>query len=162
MSQDSDIEPFVTLCADLTGFSAFQLRGTGLVARYLALMEERAGTAVTADLMASHASARAEAGGNAAVLTRAIRRLIMSDARLGPPARSLLKLWYAGVWHALPSNWHDAHGGALDDTDVVPTSASYTEGLLWPAVGANPPGAKPFGYGMWANPPRIPNLAEEA
>ena len=35
------------------------------------------------------------------------------------------------------------------------TAASYQEGLLWPAIGANPPGAKAPGYGSWAQPPRI-------
>jgi len=31
--------------------------------------------------------------------------------------------------------------------------ASYTEGLLWPTIGANPPGAKAPGFGTWAYPP---------
>lgn len=160
MSRENDIAAFIALCTDLTGFSAFHLRGTGLVEHYLELMLVRAGASVTTDLLAAHGRARSESADDAAALARIIRRLIMSDARLGPPARSLLKLWYAGVWRALPSDWHDAHGGALDDTDVVPTPASYTEGLLWPTVGANPPGAKPFGYGMWATAPRIPNPVE--
>ncbi|HYO83919.1 MAG TPA: hypothetical protein VES20_21125, partial [Bryobacteraceae bacterium] len=38
------------------------------------------------------------------------------------------------------------------------SAAAYTEGLLWPAIGANPPGAKGPGYGSWALPPRVPGL----
>jgi hypothetical protein len=34
--------------------------------------------------------------------------------------------------------------------------SAYTEGLLWVAIGANPPGAKAPGYGSWARPPQIP------
>jgi hypothetical protein len=38
----------------------------------------------------------------------------------------------------------------------VVSAASYTEGLLWPTIGANPNGAKAPGYASWAQPPRIP------
>ena len=55
----------------------------------------------------------------------------------------------------MPEDWREAYGGGRYDSDIIPSPASYTEGLLWPAVGANPPGAKPFGYAMWATPPRV-------
>ena len=41
-----------------------------------------------------------------------------------------------------------------DSTHVV-SPTSYTEGLLWPTIGANPPGAKAQGFGSWAAPPTI-------
>lgn len=154
---DTQTTAFLNLCEDLTGFSPFQLLGTGLVDTYIAHLADRAGAAVLADLLASHAAARAAAKGDPAELHRQIRVGILSDTRLGPVARNLLKLWYVGVWHALPAEWHDAHGGAQDDTDCVPKAASYTEGLLWPAIGANPSGVKPRGYAMWARPPQIPS-----
>jgi hypothetical protein len=55
----------------------------------------------------------------------------------------------------MPRDWRERFGGSAEDRDHVPSPQSYTEGLLWPAVGANPAGAKPFGYGMWAKPPRV-------
>jgi hypothetical protein len=151
---------FVALSVDLTGHSANRLRGTGLVPVYAALLMERAGAETAAALLAAHATLQG-ASGDSAALERAIRLTILSDPRLGPPARSLLKLWYVGVWQALPLDWHATWGGAQDDADTVPQPTSYTEGLLWPTVGGNPAGAKPFGYGIWANPPIIPNPQEE-
>ena len=56
----------------------------------------------------------------------------------------------AGV--VVTGNEDGAHAAA--ETSTV-TSASYQEGLLWRAIGANPPGAKAPGYGSWAKPPRI-------
>ena len=155
-----DLAGFVALSSDLTGHSAFRLRGTGLAPVYAALLSERAGDETATALLAAHAAAKASSGDRAA-LERTIRLTILSDPRLGPPARSLLKLWYVGVWQALPLDWHAMWGGAQDDADCVPQPSSYTEGLLWPTVGGNPAGAKPFGYGMWASPPRIPNPQEE-
>lgn len=152
---------FLDLCHDLTGFSPFELQGTGNADTYLAHVTERAGAAVVADLLAAHAKARAAAGNDPAELQRQIRLGLLSDGRLGPVARNLLKLWYVGVWHGLPVEWHAAHGGAADDTDCVPTPSAYTEGLLWPAIGANPSGVKPRGYAMWARAPRIPSPHQE-
>lgn len=59
------------------------------------------------------------------------------------------------MWYGLPSEWTDRYGArAAAETSTV-SAASYQEGLLWPAIGANPPGAKAPGYGSWAAPPRI-------
>lgn len=157
MTDRDTLTAFLALSEDLTGFSTYGLRGTGLAETHLAHLAERLGPPVLAALLDAHAAARADAAGDDDALARALRHRILSDPRLGPPARSLLKLWYVGVWHALPPEWHAAHGGAVDDTDCVPIAAAYTEGLLWPAIGANPAGAKPHGYGIWARPPRIPN-----
>lgn len=161
MTDTDRLTAFLALSEDLTGHSAHRLRGTGLAEAHLAHLAQRLGVPVLAALLDAHAQARAE-GTDDAALARAIRHRILSDPRLGPPARSLLKLWFVGVWHALPPDWHAEHGGALDDTDCVPQPAAYTEGLLWPSIGANPAGAKPHGYGIWARPPRIPDPLQKA
>jgi hypothetical protein len=161
MTDRDTLAAFLALSEDLTGFGAQGLRGTGLAEAHLAHLAHRLGPAALAALLQAHAAARAQAA-DAAALDRAIRHRILSDPRLGPPARSLLKLWYVGVWHALPPNWHNQYGGALDDIDCVPQPAAYTEGLLWPSIGANPAGAKPHGYGIWARPPRIPDPMQKA
>ena len=154
-------DAFLDLSSDLTGASVFRLQSTGLTDSYVALLTERLGTTAFAALLAAHAAARSAAAENAADVPRQLRHHILSDARLGPAARSLLKLWYVGVWHAMTTDWHSAHGGAIDDVDCVPTPAAYTEGLLWPSIGANPAGVKPHGYAMWANAPRIPDPRQE-
>lgn len=151
-----DTEGFLALSATLTGFSAFRLTGTGQVEAHLAAVTGIVGTPVMSDLIAAFRAAEQSAAGDASAMERALRRLILSDARLGPVARNIIKLWFVGTWYQLPADWREAHGSAAQDQDFVVSPAAYTEGLLWPAIGANPAGAKPLGYGIWATQPRIP------
>ena len=145
------LQQFLDLSAHLTGHDAVRLTGTGMAELYLATMTERAGAANSAALLETFSSQVAASDDP----DRALRLAILGDARLGPMARHLIKLWYVGTWYEMPAAWRARFGAGLPDGDVIPTPAAYTEGLLWPTVGANPPGAKPFGYGMWAKPPRV-------
>jgi hypothetical protein len=153
-------EEFLRLSVDLTAFGETDLLGTGLAHQYLAKASAACGDEVVAALLEAHREARADAadgvgGHDPALFDRALRHRIFSDDRLGPVARNLIKLWYAGTWYGLPAEWTDRYGAqAAAETSTV-TAASYQEGLLWPAIGANPPGAKAPGYGSWAQPPRI-------
>jgi hypothetical protein len=145
------LDDFLALSVDLTAFPETDLRGTGLAEQYLAKVRAACTDAVVADLLAAHRTARADPAG----LDRGLRHRMFSDDRLGPVARAVIKLWYAGMWYGLPSEWTDRFGAqAAAETSAV-TAASYQEGLLWRAIGANPPGAKAPGYGSWAQPPRI-------
>ena len=152
---DDMLADFIDVSASLTGFPAGRLRGTGQGPRYLAAFVDVVGAETVQALLDAHRAVAGEAGGDAAALARGIRRTILSDGRLGPLARNLIKLWYTGTWYELSREWREAHGASAKDVSFVVSPESYTEGLLWPAVGANPSGAKPLGYGMWANPPRI-------
>ncbi|MFF7353925.1 MULTISPECIES: hypothetical protein [Streptomyces] len=163
-------EEFLSLSVDLTAFEETVLLGTGLARDYLAKVQAACGDEVVTALLDAHRAARADAAVDAggrdralpyrtlpdrALLDRALRHRIFSDDRLGPVARNVIKLWYAGMWYALPPEWTDRYGAhAAGETSTV-TAASYQEGLLWRAIGANPPGAKAPGYGSWAQPPRI-------
>lgn len=155
MADDALYADFLALSATLTGYPAFRLTGTGRVGEYLDAVSSIVGETLTADLCAAHRRAEHEAGGDEAALDRAIRHGIMSDERLGPVARRIVKLWYVGTWSELPPEWREANGPAPDDRTFVVSAEAYKEGLLWPTVGAGPSGAKPLGYGMWATPPRI-------
>jgi hypothetical protein len=161
---------FLQLSADLTAFDKTDLLGTGLAHRYLAKVRAACGDEVVTALLEAHRAARADASDDArshngalpdralperSLLDRALRHRIFSDDRLGPVARNVIKLWYAGMWYGLPPEWTDRYGAnAAAETSTI-TAASYQEGLLWRAIGANPPGAKAPGYGSWAAPPRI-------
>ncbi|WP_037578043.1 hypothetical protein [Phaeacidiphilus oryzae] len=173
-------DEFLALSVDLTAFGETDLLGTGLAHQYLAKVRAACGDEVVTDLLAAHRAARAEAAGDTAGgdrgsvekglvekgpvgedpvdrarLDRALRHRVFSDDRIGPVARNVIKLWFAGMWYALPPEWTDAYGArGANETSTV-TAASYQEGLLWRAIGANPPGAKAPGYGAWAEPPRI-------
>jgi hypothetical protein len=159
---------FLSLSVDLTAFEETDLLGTGLARQYLAKVRAACGDEVVTALLDAHRAARADAAGDAGdassrhrtvldrdVLDRALRHRIFSDDRLGPVARNVIKLWYAGTWYALPPEWTDCYGARTAAETCTVTAASYQEGLLWRAIGANPPGAKAPGYGSWAQPPRI-------
>jgi len=146
---------FLALSSALTGFSAFRLEGTGQTEAYLTTMSNIVGEATVDALVTVHRRVVEATGGEAAELERGLRRELLSDAKLGPVARNLVKLWYVGTWYELPAAWREAFGASPRDRTFVVSPEAYTEGLLWPAVGANPSGAKPLGYGTWAKPPRI-------
>ena len=151
------LQDFLALSSALTGFSVFRLKGTGQAPRYLSTATESSANTVRALLSAFRrvAGDTGDAGDDQGALERGIRREILSDGKLGPVARNLIKLWYVGTWYALPVEWREAFATSDRDRTFVVSPDAYTEGLLWPAVGANPSGAKPFGYGMWAMAPRI-------
>ena len=152
------IDEFVAFSSAVTGFSDFRLRGTGQVAAYLATLDEIVGEHVVGDLLAAFGGVARDDTDQKAV-QRALRRDIFSDDRLGPVARALIKLWYTGTWYELPAEWREYYGHTGLDRTFVVSASSYTEGLLWPAIGANPAGAKPPGYGTWALPPQVDTMA---
>ncbi|WP_037619724.1 hypothetical protein [Streptomyces aureus] len=158
-------ERFLLLSVDLTAFEETDLLGTGMAHKYLAKVRAACGDEAVTALLDAHRAARADAAGPAGnrartpldrdVFDRALRHRIFCDDRLGPVARNVIKLWYAGMWYALPPEWTDRYGTCTAAGTSTVTAAAYQEGLLWRAIGANPPGAKAPGYGSWSKPPRI-------
>ncbi len=156
MSAQTRLEPFLAFSSRVTAFTVFELQGTGQAAAYLETVVGVVGEALLGDLLSIDEAIQREADGDAAVRDRLLRARIFSDERLGPVARHIIKLWYLGTWYALPKDWHEVFGSVEDDVTFVVSAAAYAEGLVWPAIGANPPGAKGPGYGTWAMPPKIP------
>jgi hypothetical protein len=155
MTSTARLDRFLDFSSVATAFTVFELRGTGVAADYLAAVDRVVGTAVTDQLLDSYDRIRAEAATASRSTEDAFRHEILSDPLLGPVARNVVKMWYVGTWYALPSAWTEAYGARPDDVTFTVSATAYTEGLLWPAIGANPPGAKPPGFGSWAGPPRI-------
>ena len=165
------LERFLAFSSDVTAYSVFELRGTGLAETYLATIEEVVGRQLLDSMLDTYdaAVAAADSGGAAsipggtppAVLADLLRRDLFSDLRLGPVARNVVKMWYVGVWYELSPSWTDAYGAQQRNIAFTVSAAAYPEGLLWPSIGANPPGAKAPGYGSWAQPPRIPAVSEQ-
>jgi hypothetical protein len=156
MSARGQLESFLEFSSRVTAFKVFELQGTGQAEAYYDTVVDVVGEALLNDLLAIDEAIRRETHGDDAARDRLLRALIFSDARLGPVARNILKLWYIGTWYALPQEWHDAYGSVEGDSTFVVSAAAYTEGLVWPAIGANPPGAKGPGYGTWAARPVLP------
>jgi hypothetical protein len=137
VSDHEPLERFVALSAELTGFRDVDIWGTGLARRHLDLLLAVAGDDQVAKLLAARADHA------------------LADPDLGPLARNLIVLWYLGQWDQMPRRWRDRHGASPEDTAGVASAAAFREGLVWPAIGAHPTGAKAPGFGSWATPPSV-------
>lgn len=144
------IEEFVRASATLTGFESFELFGTGLAAAHYRFVASVVGDDCINELVACVLALPA----GEREREREIRASVLADDRFGPVARSVIKLWYLGTWYQLPAEWHRRFGGSDRDVTTIPSSEAYVEGLVWTVIGAHPQGAKPQGYGAWAEPPR--------
>jgi hypothetical protein len=144
----SPAESFAALSAALTGFRQADLWGTGQVEAYLNELIATVGGEIVARLLA----AGEEALGSPDPVA-ALQQLVLDEPDLGPVAQSTIILWYLGQWTPLPNAWRNRHGANPLDVARVISADAYVSGLVWPAVGAHPMGAKPGGYGSWAAPP---------
>jgi hypothetical protein len=142
---DADADTFVALSVVLTGFSEYEVRGTGVVDLQLAAARDAAGTVVATLLDTFRRRPDPVA---------TVRDVILPDPVLGPLARAITKAWYTGSWFALPAGWP---GGAASGVAPVATHviapATFTEGFSWVAARAHPSGAKAPGFASWAVPP---------
>ena len=150
------MDPFLAFSAEVTAFTPLELRGTGQAELYLETAMKVVGQQVVDDLLAAHAAAPPAVGDDRTRRDAQLRLTIFGDARLGPVARNIIKLWYVGIWYELPRVWIESFGARAANTTFMASAQAYTEGLLWPAIGANPPGAKAPGFASWVGPPRIP------
>lgn len=146
---------FLAFSAEMTAFTAFDLRGTGMAETYLDTATTVVGDDTIDTLLTAYAAAPA-ALDDRTLRDAHLRLAIFGDARLGPVARNLIKLWYVGIWYELPRAWIEAFGARTANIKFMASAQAYTEGLLWPAIGANPPGAKAPGYASWVAAPQIP------
>jgi hypothetical protein len=178
---EKKLRDFVKFSATVTGFSEFDLWGTGQAEAYYKTAVNQEGPDAIQKAMASDPS------------------VVPAD----PVVKSIIKLWYVGVWYgpelagrmdvaawtapgrsgakpAVPDDsqpegsqsWQamsgqhqtgedPAHGRDGRKPPFVVSPDAYTEGLLWRAIGAHPSGAKAPGYGSWANPPAFEDCQEE-
>jgi hypothetical protein len=144
---------FVDISVALTGFDPAELAGTGMVDTYydtlLRIIGER-----DAGQLFRYASEALEKDRKAKNGT-AFKKDVIGSPRFGPIAVSLIKLWYLGRWYPLSGDYRNLYGATADDVEHVVTAQGYREGLVWVAAGAHPMGAKPPGYGSWAEPPSV-------
>jgi hypothetical protein len=154
MTPEARMGAFLALSEDLTAFRQVDLLGTGQAHPYLDAIVGVVGEGIVDELLDAYERVRASAVGGDR--TAALRRELLSDEKLGPIARNVIKLWFVGIWYELPGGWRDSFGMLEGDFTFMVSPEAYTEGLLWPTIGANPNGAKAPGYGSWAQPPQIP------
>lgn len=85
----------------------------------------------------------------------ALEQKVIENPRFAAVVVSLIKLWYLGSWYPLAGDYRDDNGSTADDVEHVVSAQGYREGLVWTAAGAHPMGAKPPGFGSWAEPPTL-------
>ena len=147
------LEQFLNLSVVLTGFNKVELQAAGVGREYLNLLIEMAGDTLCFELWAETQAIYAQHAGHAARLEREVNQRILKSAKYAPLARNIILLWYNAIWYQLPPDWTTPHGANALDQDHVVSANAYPEALIWRAIGAHPPAAKPQGFGAWALPP---------
>ena len=144
------LQVFLNLSAELCGFSEFTLRGTGYAEEYYTTVVNMVGPECLDGLLTIYSRLPT---GDPKTRDRELRAWILSDEKLGPIARNIIKLWYTSIWFELPAAWHEKFQTQREDRRFIPFTYAYRESLLAPAVGAHVQGAKAPGYGSWVQPP---------
>jgi hypothetical protein len=156
VTTDDLMQGFLAFSGEVTAFSTLDLQGTGQAHSYLNTVVRVVGDEALGELLDVYGRTVSQAPDDRKDRARLLSRELFSNEKLGPIARNIIKLWYVGVWFELPSEWTETFGALENDGTFTASAQAYPEGLLWRAIGANPPGARAPGYGSWAEPPRIP------
>ncbi|MEX3100632.1 MULTISPECIES: hypothetical protein [unclassified Streptomyces] len=146
---------FTDISVELTGFDRAELGGTGMVDTYYATLLRMIGEREAGQLFRYAQDALDEDRRKRPGDGSAFRKAVVESARFGPVAVSLIKLWYLGRWYPLSAAYRDRFGSTADDVEHVVSSQGHREGLVWTAAGTHPMGAKPPGFGSWAEPPAL-------
>ncbi len=158
MTDITRLSRFLAFSSDVTAFTAFDLEGTGQAEAYLATLTRIVGDAIADELLDAYDRVVRAAQSNPSAKPDLLRRIIFGDAKLGPIARNVIKLWFAGAWYELPKAWHETFGARDGDHEFMVSPDAYIESLIWTTIGAHPPGAKAPGYDSWSGPPEIPPI----
>lgn len=145
------MEGVLDFSSEITAFTRFDLLGTGQAEAYLKAVIDIVGQQILEELLAAYGRL---CNAKQPLRDDRLRCEIFGDEKLGPIARNILRLWYVGTWFELPLAWTQTFGALENNVQFVILHAAYTEGLLWVAIGANPPGAKAPGYRSSVAPPQ--------
>ena len=153
MKKRKPFDSFLQLSAEITGYSATDLLGTGLAEVYFDTLKDIVGESNCKELFAKSDKIW-KAHESEDQKEQAIRYELISHPKFGPVLRSLIKLWYLGQWDELSSAWREKYGNSLKDVNFIISPDSYKQGLVWDAIGAHPMGAKQPGFATWSFPPQ--------
>ena len=149
------MEKFHELSVALTGFKRIDLAGTGVGPTYYETANAVVGETIFQSLLDTFQSIQQGYDGDPSEMDQQVRIQILADARIGPVARNIIKMWYVGTWYQLPSSWREQNGTSAGNFTHVVSASAYREGLVWTAMGAHPMGAKQPGFGTWRFPPVV-------
>lgn len=143
-SQDAQLARFVEASSIILALSAYTLYGSGMAYTLCRYFRQRLGDASFRRWL-DRAQALPPAG---PALDEAMEALL-SCPEFGPPTRSVMIAWYTG-------NYQDTTTPGA--SSQVISAETYQAGLVWPLVGAHPPGAKQQGWDSWSRAPVLPPL----
>ena len=149
-----EFEYFLNFSVVLTGFSRFHLEGTGVATLYFETVRDVIGEEQFREFLNIFHHLELEKN-EESIFADKLRSEILASEKFGPVARNIIKVWYMATWYALPQSWRDVFGTKEKDGTFIISPHAYPEGLLWSAIGVNPPGAKGQGYGTWSQPPLV-------
>jgi len=138
-----ELEKFVAVSVALTGFSEAELESTGLVRTYFEEVALTVGRSIRRGFLEEVADDPTEA---------------LTSPRWLALGQNLIRMWYVGQWKAMPGDWAKERFGEEvvkgynefgRDSDRIVSPTGYQEGLVWRAIGVNPPGAKQPGFASW-------------
>ncbi|MGU7784746.1 hypothetical protein [Burkholderia sp. PU8-34] len=145
---------FMKNSSKILEFTLFTLRGTGIGETLCDFFVAKVGGEIFDEWMTNLTAVPADGPDK----EQAMRELLLHGT-YGPLTRNLLNAWYTGTWNHLDPDWCKAHLPAgQSDADRVISARAYQEALVWPLVGAHPPGAKQQGWAAWSSPPSAPPL----
>ncbi|WP_145926768.1 hypothetical protein [Amycolatopsis orientalis] len=135
-----EVDVFVEVSSELTGFSARELLATGMAETY-------------------HATVSAKTGAVYGEFVHALRTPGWDPRTAGGSvlelAQAVTRLWYLGVWPALSEEARVSVGmSARTNRPFVVSPRAYAESLVWKTFSADPPGTRAAGFGSWGRPPR--------
>ena len=147
------LDGFYELSVVLTGFTRFELNGTGVGETYFATAMDIVGHDIMEELILRFLEIFSAFEIDDPRFDNVFREAILDDPKLGPVAKNLTKMWYLSNWEQMPPDWRKQYvTSSLDVTKVVSADA-YREGLVWLALDAHPMGTKPMGFGTWGEKP---------
>lgn len=153
LDQSEMKEYFLDFSVTLTGFSKFNLLGTGQADLYYSTIEQNIGNELLQELLQTfhNLDLKAKTANARSILDQGVRSEILESEKLGAIACNIIKLWYVATWYPLPQTGQDSNS----EKPFIVSPQAYPEGLLWSAIGVNPPAAKAPGYGTWSEKPSV-------
>jgi hypothetical protein len=149
-AEAAELERFVRLCSPLTGFTTYDLHGTGMARRYLDTCREQIGPAQFAEFLDAWEAAHKKQQGPFSL------KPVHREA-----ARAVIYFWYTGAFPRIAPAAHAELRRQVPNEEFIPEPSSYVEGLVWRSFNGHPAGAKPPGHGTWAYEPEPVPTAEE-
>ncbi|MBL4704595.1 MAG: hypothetical protein JKY54_08745 [Flavobacteriales bacterium] len=142
---------FRKMSAVFTGFSQADLQGTGLNELLFNTIQKTLATGILNELLELFDDLCHKHEQQSAFKDE-VRKQIFESEKYGPLARNIIQVWYTGTWYQMADDWIKYYG-STNNVDFIVSAESYVNGLVWPAIGSHPMGAKQEGFGTWAFKP---------